>query len=172
MISRGLQWLATLVVAIVGFVYGVNQAGPAVYTTDVGKVRITIRAERPGNLFVVSVPQAHGFVQRFHPYNAPLVWRARTLTLNRAGHRALEQDGKLGLARIVLDGQSAVVRSAARSFAYGAAGAVIAAVTLALVFTAIFGGLVTRLLIALFAVAPLLTAGVIAYVISTRGLTP
>jgi hypothetical protein len=170
-ISRSLQWLATLVVAIVGFVYGVNQAGPAVYKTDVGKVSITIKADRPGNLFVVSVPQAK-YVARFHPYNAPLVWRARTVTLTPAGHRALEQDGKLGLARIVLDGQSAVVRSAARSFAFGAAGAVIAAVTLALVFTAIFGGLVTRLLIALFAVAPLLTAGVIAYVISTRGITP
>jgi hypothetical protein len=170
-ISRGLQWLATLAVAVIGFVLGVNQAGAALYRTDIGKVRITIRAEWPGNLFEVAIPQAR-YSRRFHPYKAPIVWRARTLSLNPAGRQTLRRDGKLGLARVVLAGRDAVVRSAARTFAYGVAGGVIAALALALVFTAILGGLVSRLLIALFAVAPLLTAGVIAFVISTRGLTP
>ena len=46
-----------------------------------GKVRITIRAEWPGNLFEVAIPQAR-YSRRFHPYKAPIVWRAV-----RNGHR-------------------------------------------------------------------------------------
>ena len=172
MISRVLQWLATLVVAVVGFVLGVNQAGPAVYRTDVGKVRISIRAELPGNLFVVTVPQAKGTVVRLHPFRAPLVWRARTLSLTPAGRQQLRSGGKLGLAHIVLEGRNAVVRSAARSFTYGVAGALLAALALAVLLAAVLGSFFSRLLIALFAVAPLFTAGVVAYVIATRGLTP
>ena len=171
MISRLAQWLVTLGAAIIGFALGVNQAPAAVYKTDIGRVRISIRAETPGNLFQVAIPQAH-YVRSFHPYRAPLVWKARTISLSQVGRRELEQQGKLGLARIVLQGEDAVVRSAARSFAYGALGATIAALAVAIAFAAIFGGFLSRIIIAVFALLPLLTVGVIAYLVSTRGVTP
>ena len=85
---RILQWLATFVVATAGFVVGVNAAGAKVYKTDVGKVRISIRLDYPGNVVRVSVPQATRYAATLHPFRAPIEWRARTVTLNRARTRA------------------------------------------------------------------------------------
>jgi hypothetical protein len=168
--SRFVQWLATFAVAAAGFVLGVNAAGPKVYKTDVGKVQISIRLDLPGNVVRVSVPQEH-YAARLHPFRAPIEWKARTVTLNRHGHQLASGTGPLTLARAVLDGKNAVLKSAARSFLWGVGGAVLAALALALVFTALFGGLVSRLLIAVFAVAPLITAGAVAFLIAGSGAT-
>jgi hypothetical protein len=168
-ISRFLQWLATFAVAAAGFVVGVNAAGAKTYRTDVGKVEIAIRLDLPGNVVRVDVPQDH-YTARLHPFKAPIEWRARTISLNKHGQALARNGGTLALARGVLDGRGAVLRSAARSFAWGVAGAVLAAVLLALVFTAIFGGLVSRLLIAVFALAPLLAAGAVAFLVAGSGV--
>ena len=85
MFSRILQWLATFVVATAGFVVGVNAAGAKVYKTDVGKVRIAIRLDYPGNVIRIAVPQEH-YSATLHPFRAPIEWRARTVTLNAHGH--------------------------------------------------------------------------------------
>ena len=168
MFSRFLQWLVTFAVATAGFVIGVNAAGAKVYKTDVGKVRISIRLDYPGNVIRISVPQ-EGYAATLHPFRAPIEWRARTVTLNRHGHALAGNRNPLALGRAVLDGKNAVVRSAARSFFWGVGGAIIGALAVALLFTAFFGGLVSRLLIAVFAVAPLLMAGAVAFLIAGSG---
>ena len=71
----------------------------------------------------------------------------------------------------MLDGKNAVMRSAARSFFWGVGGALIGALAVAIVFTALFGGLFSRLLIAVFAVAPLVAAGGVAFLIAGSGAT-
>jgi hypothetical protein len=168
--SRFLQWLATFAVAAAGFVLGVNAAGAKVYKTDIGKVQISIKLDLPGNVVRVDVPQ-ESYSARLHPFRAPIEWKARTVTLNSHGHALAGNRGRLALARAVLDGKNAVLRSAARSFLWGVGGAVLAALILALVFTALFGGLISRLLIAVFAVAPLITAGAVAFLIAGSGAT-
>jgi hypothetical protein len=169
-ITRGLQWLATLVVAAAGFVLGVNGAGAKVYRTDVGRVRIDIRLDLPGNVVRVDVPQEH-YAARLHPFRAPIEWRARTVSLNRRGRAVARQRGPLALARGVLDGGNAVLRSAARSFAWGVAGAIAGALVVAACFTVVLGRPLTRLLVALFAIAPLLAAGGVAFLLAGRGVT-
>jgi hypothetical protein len=168
--TRILQWLATFVVATAGFVVGVNAAGAKVYKTDVGKVRISIRLDYPGNVIRVSVPQ-EGYAARLHPFRAPIEWRARTVTLNAHGHALARSRDPLALGRAVLDGKNAVLRSAARSFFWGVGGALVGALAVAIAFTALFGGLISRLLVAVFAVAPLLTAGAVAFLIAGSGVT-
>jgi hypothetical protein len=168
--SRFLQWLATFAVAAAGFVLGVNAAGPKVYKTDVGKVQVSIRLDLPGNVVRISVPQ-EGYAAKLHPFRAPIEWKARTVTLNKHGRQLARSDSRLALARAVLDGKNAVLRSAARSFLWGVGGAILGALLLAVAFTVVFGGLVSRLLIALFALAPLITAGAVAFLIAGSGAT-
>jgi hypothetical protein len=168
--TRFLQWLATLAVATAGFVIGVNAAGAKVYKTDVGKVRISIRLDYPGNVIHVAVPQER-YAATLHPFRAPIEWRARTVTLNKHGHALAGNRNPLALGRAVLDGKNAVLRSTARSFLWGVGGAIIGAVAVALLFTAFFGGLASRLLIAVFAVAPLLAAGAVAFLVAGSGAT-
>jgi hypothetical protein len=169
-ISRILQWLVTFVVAFAGFVLGVNAAGAKVYKTDVGKVRISLRLDLPGNVIRVSVPQER-YAATLHPFRAPIEWKARTVTLNPHGHRLASARDPLALGRAVLDGKNAVVRSAARSFLWGVGGALLGSLAVALVFFLFFGGLISRLVIAVFAVAPLLTAGGVAFLIAGSGVT-
>jgi hypothetical protein len=170
-VTRLLQWLVTLLAAAAGFWIGVNQASPKVYRTDAGRVRIEIRAAWPGNLLEVAVPQV-GQRVRLHPFQAPLEWRARTLTLTPKVRQQLRSNGRTGLAKLVLSGRNAALSSAARSFAYGAAGATVAALLVALVFILVFGGAISRLLIAVGAVLPLLALGALAYLVSGYGVTP
>ena len=150
-----------------GFVVGVNAAGAKVYKTDVGKVRISIRLDYPGNVVRVSVPQAR-LRRDPAPVRAPIEWRARTVTLNRHGHALAGNRKPLALGRAVLNGKNAVVPGRPLLL-LGAGGALIGAVAVALLFTAFFGGLISRLLIAVFAVAPLLTAGGVAFLIAGSG---
>src|SRR5262249_5243516 len=107
MITRFLQWLATVVVATAGFVFGVNAAGATTYRTDVGKVEIGIRPSLPGNVVRVDVPQKH-YSAQLHPFKAPIEWKARTLTLNKHGQSLARDHGPLALAQGVLAGRNAV----------------------------------------------------------------
>jgi hypothetical protein len=173
-ISRLLQWVVTLAAAAAGFALGVNHARPAVYQTLAGDVRISIRAAWPGNEVQVSVPQVkpHGLVERLEVFHAPLVWKAQVVRLGPEGRVALQRGDPVALVRLVLDGRDAVLRSAGRSFFYGAVGAVLAALGVALLFGLLLGHLPSRLVVAVFALAPLLVAGAVAYVVAGEGVIP
>jgi hypothetical protein len=168
---RFLQWVVTMLAAALGFAIGMNQADPATYGTGIGTVRITIRADWPGGRFTVVVPQA-GYRRTVEPFRVPIEWNARVLRLNERGRRLLNRQGKVALAQLALDSEEAVVRSAARSFLYGSAGAVIAAVLVSLVFGLIFGGVLGRIVVALLTLVPLLAVAAIAYLIAGRGVLP
>jgi hypothetical protein len=173
-IARLVQWLATVVVAAAGFVLGVNHAGPATYTTPAGVVRVQIRLSWPGDLLEIVVPQVppHPYVRRVQPFRAPLVWRATVLQASPAARSAVRRGDPIALTQLVIESRTAVERSAARSFASGVAGALIGAIALAVLFIVVLGRPVTRLMVALFAIAPLLAAGAAAYVVASRGVLP
>jgi hypothetical protein len=170
-VTRFVQWLLTLPVAALGFALGVNHAEPKVYRTDAGTVRISIRAALPGNLLEVQVPQI-GYRRVLHPFRVPLEWRARALRIDAADRRRLRGQQPADIAKLVLQGRNAVVDSALRSFYYGAIGAGLAALALALVFILAFGGLVSRLFVAVAGVLPLLVLGALAYLIASYAVTP